>query len=123
MCLFVGFPSPHSPWDAPGEYATMYDKNRVPGPIPHENHIGLPSLDRAEKACRKKVDQKNENPFPLLDNPFREHMLSIPMVDLGTQWLRQHCLLCRLPLNSTRDNARQSTILPEHAERLSCIRR
>ncbi len=34
MCLFVGFPSPHDPWDAPGEYATMYDREKTPEPIP-----------------------------------------------------------------------------------------
>ncbi len=34
MCLFVGFGGPHEPWDAPGEYATMYDPAEVPAPIP-----------------------------------------------------------------------------------------
>ncbi len=33
MCLFVGFPGPHDPWDAPGEYATMYDSEETPPPI------------------------------------------------------------------------------------------
>ena len=35
VCLFVGFPGPHEPWDAPGEYATMYDPGETPEPIPH----------------------------------------------------------------------------------------
>ncbi len=34
MCLFVGFPGPHEPWDAPGEYAEMYDEDKTPDPIP-----------------------------------------------------------------------------------------
>lgn len=34
MCLFVGFGGPHEPWDAPGEYATMYDPEKTPGPLP-----------------------------------------------------------------------------------------
>ena len=34
MCLFVGFGGPHNPWDAPGEYATMYDPADMPPPIP-----------------------------------------------------------------------------------------
>jgi arylsulfatase A-like enzyme len=34
MCLFVGFPAPHNPWDAPGEYATMYEESETPEPIP-----------------------------------------------------------------------------------------
>jgi arylsulfatase A-like enzyme len=34
LCLFVGFPGPHEPWDAPGEYATMYAEESVPDPIP-----------------------------------------------------------------------------------------
>ena len=34
LCLFVGFPGPHEPWDAPGEYATMYPPASVPDPIP-----------------------------------------------------------------------------------------
>lgn len=33
LCLFVGFPGPHEPWDAPGEYATMYDPSKTPPPI------------------------------------------------------------------------------------------
>jgi len=34
MCLFVGFGGPHEPWDAPGEYATMYPAEQTPPPIP-----------------------------------------------------------------------------------------
>jgi prepilin-type N-terminal cleavage/methylation domain-containing protein len=34
MCLFVGFGGPHEPWDAPGEYSTMYRPEQTPPPIP-----------------------------------------------------------------------------------------
>ena len=33
-CLFVGFGGPHEPWDAPGEYAEMYDPAQMPPAIP-----------------------------------------------------------------------------------------
>ncbi|MGD2174069.1 MAG: sulfatase-like hydrolase/transferase [Candidatus Brocadiaceae bacterium] len=36
FCLFVGFGGPHEPWDAPGEYATMYDPSEVPSPMDYE---------------------------------------------------------------------------------------
>lgn len=34
VCLFVGFGGPHDPWDAPGQYATMYNPAKMPKPIP-----------------------------------------------------------------------------------------
>jgi len=40
MCLFVGFGGPHEPWDAPGEYATMYAPEQTPGPIPVPPGLG-----------------------------------------------------------------------------------
>ena len=33
-CLFVNFPGPHDPWDAPGRFAAMYDPADSPPPIP-----------------------------------------------------------------------------------------
>jgi len=32
---WVGFPGPHEPWDAPEPYASMYDPDRAPDPIPY----------------------------------------------------------------------------------------
>ena len=37
FCLWVGFPSPHEPWDAPGHYATLYDPDALPPPLPAES--------------------------------------------------------------------------------------
>lgn len=34
FALFVGFGGPHEPWDAPGEYATMFDPAAAPPHIP-----------------------------------------------------------------------------------------
>lgn len=34
LCMFVGFGAPHEPWDAPGRYASMYDPDSIPAPIP-----------------------------------------------------------------------------------------
>lgn len=39
FCMFVGFGGPHDPWDAPGEYATMYDPASIPPPIPHSTQV------------------------------------------------------------------------------------
>lgn len=33
-CLFVNFPGPHDPWDAPGSWAAMYAPSDSPPPIP-----------------------------------------------------------------------------------------
>jgi choline-sulfatase len=33
-CLFVGFGGPHEPWDAPGQYAALYDPAVTPPPLP-----------------------------------------------------------------------------------------
>ena len=47
LCLFVGFPGPHEPWDAPGEYATMYDEAETPDPMPWpEDNRELPESIR-----------------------------------------------------------------------------
>ena len=34
FCAWVAFGGPHTPWDAPGRYATMYDPANVPDPVP-----------------------------------------------------------------------------------------
>lgn len=33
LCLFVGFPGPHEPWDPPGKYAEMYSTKDMPDEI------------------------------------------------------------------------------------------
>ena len=34
FCAWIAFGGPHTPWDAPGHYATMHDPADVPDPIP-----------------------------------------------------------------------------------------
>ncbi len=34
FCAWVAFGGPHTPWDAPGHYAEMYDPKDVPDPVP-----------------------------------------------------------------------------------------
>jgi len=66
LCLFVGFGGPHEPWDAPGKYASMYDPESIPAPIP----AGPPSrwvperiVERikqerlAENMCKKDIQK------------------------------------------------------------------
>lgn len=36
LCLFVGFPGPHEPWDPPGEYGRMYNPEDMPDEIENE---------------------------------------------------------------------------------------
>ena len=43
LCLFVGFPGPHEPFDAPGPYATMYALD-TPRPISAAAVEGLHAL-------------------------------------------------------------------------------
>jgi choline-sulfatase len=61
MCLFVGFPSPHSPWDAPGEYANMYDPLTAPDPIPMPDYGNLPGEIRemGDFGCYKATTIEN----------------------------------------------------------------
>lgn len=34
--VFAGFQGPHEPWDAPDEYAGLYDPDKIPDPIPEK---------------------------------------------------------------------------------------
>ena len=50
LCLFVGFVGPHDPWDAPGQYATMYDPDETLPAIPvPEVHESLPEYVRGKR--------------------------------------------------------------------------
>ena len=58
--LFVGFPGPHEPWDAPGEYATRYAAEATPPPVPKPATDGLPGyarklMDHLERG--KRIDE------------------------------------------------------------------
>ena len=46
LLLFVGFPGPHEPWDAPGEYATMYAPEATPPALPRPATTALPEYAR-----------------------------------------------------------------------------
>jgi choline-sulfatase len=57
FCLFAGFGGPHEPWDAPGEYATMYDPAATPRAIaPSE-----PPGDLPEAAASWEAGGRNPN--------------------------------------------------------------
>ena len=60
LFLFVGFPGPHEPWDAPGEYATMYAPDETPPPLPKPDTSLLPEharelMDHLERG--KRIDE------------------------------------------------------------------
>jgi len=62
LCLFVGFPGPHEPWDAPGRYAAMYDPRRSPDPIPYpESNSNLPESIREMPDFQPFPDSTPEN--------------------------------------------------------------
>jgi choline-sulfatase len=49
-CLFVGFPGPHEPFDAPGRYATMYDPADTPPAVgPPQDLDALPEAIRGRQ--------------------------------------------------------------------------
>lgn len=47
-CCWVSFGGPHEPWDTPEPYASMYDPNQMPSPIPRPTKGDRPTgnLDR-----------------------------------------------------------------------------
>jgi choline-sulfatase len=62
ICLFVGFGGPHEPWDAPGEYATMYDPDEVPPAIPKsESREWVPehAVERMERGVVKGMTERD----------------------------------------------------------------
>jgi arylsulfatase A-like enzyme len=62
MCLFVGFHGPHEPWDAPGEYATMYKPEETPPPIPiSEGNLNLPEHVKAMADFKPRQGMKLED--------------------------------------------------------------
>lgn len=66
VCLFVGFGGPHNPWDAPGEYATMYDPADCPPPIPPEDPGEWVPPRAAERMRRGRVTELTEADFRAL---------------------------------------------------------
>jgi choline-sulfatase len=59
LCLFVGFPGPHNPWDAPGDYATMYDPRAMPGPVPRPEAEPPVARGRADLAPTPGLDPES----------------------------------------------------------------
>ena len=59
-CCWVSFGGPHEPWDTPEPYASMYDPNDMPPPIPrpaageHERHRG--NLDNMMERMNPKFE-------------------------------------------------------------------
>jgi choline-sulfatase len=55
-CLFVGFGGPHEPWDAPGEYATMYEPSDTPAAIPATDPPEWVPDRAKQRMLRRRVD-------------------------------------------------------------------
>ena len=60
FCLFVGFGGPHEPWDAPGEYASMYDPGETPPHIPPEEPENWVSEHGAKRMLQGRIDSMTE---------------------------------------------------------------
>jgi choline-sulfatase len=60
FCLFVGFGGPHEPWDAPGEYATMYDPDETPPHIPPEEPAEWVADHAAERMQQGRINEMTE---------------------------------------------------------------
>ncbi|MCM8784816.1 MAG: sulfatase-like hydrolase/transferase [Candidatus Omnitrophica bacterium] len=57
LCLFVGFPSPHEPWDPPGRFSKMYSPDDMPEEIKDKK------LDEKLPEKTKKIIEKNRKSF------------------------------------------------------------
>jgi choline-sulfatase len=60
FCLFVGFGGPHEPWDAPGEYATMYTPDDTPPHIPPSEPGTCVTEHGAQRMRQGRIDDMNE---------------------------------------------------------------
>ncbi len=54
-CCWVSFGGPHEPWDTPEPYASMYNPNRMPPPMPRQTAMNRPlgHLDNLMTANRR----------------------------------------------------------------------
>ncbi len=59
FCLHVGFPGPHSPMDAPGEYSTMYDPDQIDLPA----NVPEYAMVNNRKHTRKEIREIRANYF------------------------------------------------------------
>ncbi|MEW6358129.1 MAG: sulfatase-like hydrolase/transferase [Planctomycetota bacterium] len=57
LCLFVGFPGPHEPWDAPAMYFKMYDPMKTPKAI----RSGSPGEWMPDHARERMMSGRQEN--------------------------------------------------------------
>lgn len=62
LCLHVSFPGPHLPFDAPGRYATRYDPDTCPPPIP-ASAMEEPWLPEHARRILREEEDFNRNPF------------------------------------------------------------
>ncbi len=64
FAVFVGFAGPHEPWDAPGEYAQMYDPAQTPAPIPPSEPGAWvpPDAARWQRSLREPAMGAAQNP-------------------------------------------------------------
>lgn len=58
-CCWVSFGGPHEPWDAPEPYASMYEPNKMPPPVPRPP-VGDRPLGQLDNKMKRKKNPKFE---------------------------------------------------------------
>jgi choline-sulfatase len=80
FCVFVGFGGPHEPFDAPGEYATMYDPGQAPPAIPVVDSA-VPASDFA--AYRMRQGRYADSPIPKARSSYASYIPDLDPEDIA----------------------------------------